>query len=387
MPVIAITANSTLDYSGSVDTTYTSQSFEDIYIGEQSPTYAYDGDSPTTLSLGDATGEEWSPLIRTAAINANVPSGSTINSATMRLYFELDLGDGTVNMHGMKRAWVIDEVSWNNYETGSAWQTAGAIGADDYESTPDSSTAVTDTGYLDVDVTDIVQGIRDGTYDSFMIKASSSDPFRWITRSTSTDGQRVEIIINYASIAITGVTGTVQPGGQIVISTNNLGTATSVTLGGEALTIDGTDTDEVTATIPTDIDLKWGEATYTLSVGDGSDTATLENQTLTARSGWAYVNYAGPIPDASSTESFYELSVNDRSHTPVSGNQLQYTTDAALSVDASWVVTVDPAQLISGQYNIFTNTLLGEENFYVSETGSITSGGPVRMMGRFPRIV
>ena len=385
MPIIGITANSSLNYGGSVDTTYASQAFDDIYIGEQAPTYAYDGDSPTTLSLGDATGEEWNPLIRTAAINDNVPSGSTINSASLRLYFELDLGDGTVNTHGVYRAWVESQVSWNNFATGSAWQTAGANGASDYDSTA-NATAVTDIGYLDIDVTDIVQGIRDGTYDSIIIKPSLNDPFRWITRSTSTDGQRPEIIINYSAIGIDNVTGTIQPGGQIVITTNNLGTATSVTLGGEALTIDSTGTDEVTATIPTGIDLKWGEATYSLVVGDGTDTATLENQTLLARSGWSYVNFDGVAPDPNTTESFYELSVNDRAYTPVSGNQLQYTTDAALSVDASWVPTVDPPQLISGQYNIFTSTLLGEENFFISETGQLSGVGPVRLLNRFPKI-
>ncbi len=356
MPIVAITANSTLNYGGSVDTTHTSQAFEDIFISDDNAAYAYYGDSPVILDLMAGAGTTAHALFRTASIAANIPAGSTINTATVRVYVTHVSGTHVTNIHGILQPWVEDEVTYNSYSTGNSWATAGAgsLGTD-ITSTAEDSETYSSTGYIEVTATDIIQDVLDGNSEGWMFR-NDSGGFSQLRRTTGTDGQRVEVIINYATIAITGVTGTIQSGGQIVISTNNLGTATSVTLGGEALTIDGTDTDEVAATIPTDIDLKWGESTYTLAVGDGTDTATLVNQTLSARSGWSYVNFNGVAPDADTTESFYEMAVNDLSFTPAVDDQLQYSTATGMTVDSQTIVDVDPPATVSGTFAWFDDS-------------------------------
>jgi hypothetical protein len=142
--------------------------------------------------------------------------------------------------------------------------------------------------------------------------------------------------------SISSVSGTYAPGQQLVISTENLGTITSVTLGGEALTIDATDTDEVTATIPDWIEIAAG-ATVSLVVGDGTDTANLDDIVFVVRSTATAVNYVEPAPllDEAETESFRELARLEYGYTLQTGDQIQHLTIAGFTVapDSSFELT------------------------------------------------
>jgi hypothetical protein len=141
--------------------------------------------------------------------------------------------------------------------------------------------------------------------------------------------------------SISGVAGTYAPGNQLVITTANIGTITSVTLGGETLTIDATATNEVTATIPAWIEIAAG-ATVSLVVGDGADTATLAGLVFQIRSGATSVGYVAPgtALDPAETESFYELIFNQYGYALVTGDQLQLLTVPGLTVnpDSSFVL-------------------------------------------------
>ena len=55
----------------------------------------------------------------------------------------------------MKRDWVEAQVTWNIYSTGNSWQTAGATGANDYDSSAvgSGSFANTDSAYAEKTIT------------------------------------------------------------------------------------------------------------------------------------------------------------------------------------------------------------------------------------------
>ncbi|MCG7904410.1 MAG: hypothetical protein JAY60_18535 [Candidatus Thiodiazotropha weberae] len=147
------------------------------------------------------------------------------------------------------------------------------------------------------------------------------------------------------------VTGTVAPGEQITINCTGVGTVSSVTLGGEALTIDAQNNGNPICTIPTDINLLWGN-TYSLVVTDPSGTVSADH-TLSARSGWEIVNWVGPAPDTATTESFYEIAISDFGITADTGDQLQFSSATGLTVDGQWVPTVSPAASRSGTYAVY----------------------------------
>ena len=115
---------------------------KDSYIISSSPNTNGDG---SNLHIGESSGGLRRTLIQFNL--SSIPAGSTINSATLSLYF-YDYtvgGNRTIKVYRLKRVWVENQVTWNEYATGSAWQTAGALGANDYDSTEVASLVVTDT--------------------------------------------------------------------------------------------------------------------------------------------------------------------------------------------------------------------------------------------------
>lgn len=68
---------------------------------------------------------------------SSIPSGSTINSATLRMYAQTDTSSNarTASVYRVKRLMVNGQNCWDNYSTGNAWQTAGGTGANDIDTT------------------------------------------------------------------------------------------------------------------------------------------------------------------------------------------------------------------------------------------------------------
>ena len=101
-----------------------------------------------------------------------LPAGSTITAATLDLYL-LDTTYATSNrlasVYRIKRAMTYDGVSWNNYDTGQAWQTPGASGANDREASASGTRTfnTTDTinQYYSITLTVAdIQAMFDGGY-------------------------------------------------------------------------------------------------------------------------------------------------------------------------------------------------------------------------------
>lgn len=90
----------------------------------------------TTLIIGDASGRR-AILKFDGLSDGTIPSTSYIASAVLSLYVATDSASTSivVDAYRQKRAWVEAQVTWNNYSTGNAWQTAGGFGANDCEQT------------------------------------------------------------------------------------------------------------------------------------------------------------------------------------------------------------------------------------------------------------
>ena len=99
---------------------------------------------------------------------SSIPSNATITSALLQLYkYDGTTTAATVNVHAMKQAWVegtknasapADGATWNTYNGTNSWQTAGAAGANDYESTVAATQSVGAFGFYSWTITGLVQG-------------------------------------------------------------------------------------------------------------------------------------------------------------------------------------------------------------------------------------
>lgn len=183
--------------------------------------------------------------------------------------------------------------------------------------------------------------------------------------------------ITTSTKSVDSVTGTVAPNEQITVNCTGFGTVTSITLGGESLTIDAQNNGNPICTISSDINLKWGQS-YDLVVTDITGAEQL-NTTLQARAGWEIVEWVGPAPDTGATESFYEEAIEDFSITAGAGDQLQHTTAANMTVDGQWIPTVSPAGARSGTYAVWdesASTRSSEAAWSIVINASITTTTP-----------
>jgi hypothetical protein len=78
---------------------------------------------------------------------AGIPANAKVTAADIKLVVGIDRTSNarTMRAYRLKRAWVEAQATWNSYSTGNAWQTAGAIGANDIEATELGNVSVSAT--------------------------------------------------------------------------------------------------------------------------------------------------------------------------------------------------------------------------------------------------
>jgi hypothetical protein len=148
----------------------------------------------------------------------------------------------------------------------------------------------------------------------------------------------------------------------------------TVTLGGESLTVTGTPTTtSIDVTVPTGIDLKWSEL-YQLAVTDNTGTITRNSITLAPQSGWSTQTYNGTAPNPTTTESFYEYAQTDATVgniTMASGDVLAWEAQTGMTVDGQTIPVISPAATVTGAYRIWDDTL---QTWSSESTFTITDG-------------
>lgn len=75
---------------------------------------------------------------------SKLPPDANITSASLKLRLLIDYSTNTrtYRVYRVKRPWIETQATWNDYATGSAWQTAGAAGANDREATAIGSASI-----------------------------------------------------------------------------------------------------------------------------------------------------------------------------------------------------------------------------------------------------
>jgi hypothetical protein len=147
----------------------------DARIAAASPT-ANAGTATTYFLRGETHSAVLARFAIFAADGGPVPDNATITSATLSFYKYWGAA-ATIKASRLKRSWSESQVTWNQAATGTAWQTAGALGANDVESAADGQATVGDGAandclngaaapaacWLNIDVTSGVQAFRNGT--------------------------------------------------------------------------------------------------------------------------------------------------------------------------------------------------------------------------------
>ena len=195
------------------------------------------------------------------------------------------------------------------------------------------------------------------------------------------DSIGVDDFASGASRSLDSVTGTIAPNESNTANCTGLDTNPTtqiVTLGGEACTITNWNSGSPIYTIPADIDLKWGVATYQLAVTDDTGTVTLNNQTLLDQTGWDSVDYDGPAPGASE-EGFVKAALDDLTITmEVGADQVKLTETINMTVGGDLVITIVPPDTKTGSYAIWDDSAGAwstVSSFTFAEEPTLTSPG------------
>lgn len=155
------------------------------YLRNGSPTQNHPGDGSFFVA---GAGAEINHAICKPSFSG-LPVGSVISAVTLDVYLTNNTATNrTMRVYRVKRAMTYDGASWNNYDTGQAWQTAGGTGANDIEGTETGNkawtTGDTENQYYSItlDATHI-QAMYEGTYTNngflFKMDTESNDAVTW----------------------------------------------------------------------------------------------------------------------------------------------------------------------------------------------------------------
>lgn len=194
MPTVIIGNNTGDDYSG----------VEDGRLIQATPTTNY-GTSDAFDMIKAVSGQYTHSLIRFSGLS-NISESVTVSSAILSLYHFNGTSVQTFSFRRLLRNWVESQATWNIYNTGNNWSTAGAT-SDGNDRSSDVSATLTNasstgtyrnSGDLSADVESFINGdlINNGWHgertggqdDEFVVRFRSSN---------ISDGQRPYLTVIY----------------------------------------------------------------------------------------------------------------------------------------------------------------------------------------------
>jgi PKD repeat protein len=139
---------------------------------------------------------------------SSLPANATITSATLSLWTSQDLSSNTrtVRVYRLKQAFSETQATWNKATSTTSWQTVGASGANDRESTEVGSVQILDNVLLNTEKQIVltpakIQEMRNGTFtnNGFIIVADTetNDRFAYKTSDNTSATQRPKLVIQY----------------------------------------------------------------------------------------------------------------------------------------------------------------------------------------------
>ena len=180
----------------------TSAGWLDTEIYKNTPTANGSTASPFTLRNDGGTNVNRA-FFQLPNIAFVLGAGSTINSATIYIRRLNAGGSGNANVYRLKKTPTFNQTTWNKQNTATNWDTAGALGAADYDSTVLATAAISGTGYKSITgagLVALIQGWVNGSIanNGFILDgdtgfATTAD----FGSAERNDGQRPYIAIDY----------------------------------------------------------------------------------------------------------------------------------------------------------------------------------------------
>ena len=134
---------------------------------------------------------------------SSIPSGSTINSATLSIYvYNVTGGTPNVAAYRILKDWAEMQVTYNNRLTGTAWGTPGLLSGTDYNATAVANSGnVSAAGWVTFNVTSVVQGWVSGTYanEGLLLRLTSAGHLYTRMADYTTASERPKLVVNYTS--------------------------------------------------------------------------------------------------------------------------------------------------------------------------------------------
>jgi len=139
---------------------------------------------------------------------STIPANATINSAVLSLWTSSNLSSNTrtIRVYRLNRAFNETQATWSIAATGISWQTAGASGVNDRESTSIGSVMILNNEAPNIEKPIVltpakIQEMVNGTFPNrgFIVVADTEldDRFNYKTSDSATANQRPKLVIQY----------------------------------------------------------------------------------------------------------------------------------------------------------------------------------------------
>ena len=184
----------------------------ETYLAEDAPTINYASSSETRV-CGSSAGAR-----KVSLYGITIPNlgAGTVIAAKLRLWaWFLDGGSYTTEVVQIIRGGVdVSQATWNEYSTGNAWGTAGALGGADRGSQLWTGSNAFDENYRDFgagsSLNSLVQGLVAGGGTLYLAVnrdpiGSGSDGHQFLTGSEGDDGERSQFLFSHEPSGSVGV--------------------------------------------------------------------------------------------------------------------------------------------------------------------------------------
>ncbi|MHC4712023.1 MAG: putative Ig domain-containing protein [Planctomycetota bacterium] len=132
---------------------------------------------------------------------SDIPSTATVDEALLKVYVhQIDSGTPQISAYRLLKSWVESEVTYNKADTSTNWASAGLQSGTDYASSASAtSSSVTSTGWVTLDITDLVQDWVDGTYtnNGALLRLTTAGHIRTRMAEYTTSSNRPKLEVKY----------------------------------------------------------------------------------------------------------------------------------------------------------------------------------------------
>lgn len=191
-------AAGTVSFQNGVSPTTTYAGNVDATIKQANATTNFGAATALETDGDDGSGVDKSPLMKWTL--SGIPAGSIVQSASITLR-NINESNNTYNIYEMRRQWTESQVTWQNAATGTAWATAGAMGAADRGAIVGTVTGPVGTVTISLNsagVALVQQWVNGGTNAGVVIAhATNTNGIDFASSEDATPANRPKLAITY----------------------------------------------------------------------------------------------------------------------------------------------------------------------------------------------